>query len=174
MSFDTLKYALEFVSVDGMYLEFGVNYGQSIHFIATLTDGPVHGFDSFEGLPEDWGPEKRGTYSTYGVLPDVPANVVLHKGWFSDTLPEFLLGNDQKLAFANIDCDLYSSTNDVFNCLSDRVTKGSVLVFDEYLVNENWRDHEFKSFQEFVARTGIDYQYLAFGPFSKQAAVRII
>ena len=171
---DTLTHALECAAPGGMYLEFGVNYGSSIRFIASKTDHVVHGFDSFEGIPEDWGSEKKGSYSTFGQLPDVPENVILHKGWFSDTLPEFVKANDESLAFANIDCDLYSSTKDVFDAIGDRIDTDAVLIFDEYLMVEDWKDHEFKAFQEFVADTNRRYEYLAFGLFSKQAVVRIL
>ena len=82
--------------------------------------------------------------------------------------------NDESVAFANIDCDLYSSTKDIFDNIGDRVKKDSVLIFDEYLMFEDWRDHEFKAFQEFVADRGLRYEYMAFGLFSKQALVRIL
>jgi hypothetical protein len=39
-----------------MVCEFGVWKGATINYIASKTPGPVHGFDSFEGLPEDWRP----------------------------------------------------------------------------------------------------------------------
>ena len=171
---DTLTYALDGVALSGMYLEFGVNYGDSIRFIASKTDHVVNGFDSFEGIPEDWGNEKKGSYSTYGQLPEVPQNVVLHQGWFSDMLPAFMEENDENLAFANIDCDLYSSTKDVFDNIGDRVKKDSILIFDEYLMVEDWKEHEFKAFQEFVASRKLRYEYLAFGLFAKQALVRIL
>ncbi len=171
---DTFVHGFEGIALDGMVLEFGVNYGNSIRLIASGTDRVVHGFDSFEGIPEDWGDEKKGSYSTYGELPPVPPNVVLHQGWFSDTLPPFMEENAESVAFANIDCDLYSSTKDVFDNIGDRVKKDSVLIFDEYLMFEDWRDHEFKAFQEFVADRGLRYEYMAFGLFSKQALVRIL
>ena len=44
----------------------------------------------------------------------------------------------------------------------------------EYLMFEDWRDHEFKAFQEFIADRGLRYEYMAFGIFSKQALVRIL
>jgi hypothetical protein len=37
-----------------LFLELGVFSGQSIWVIAQRTSNLVHGFDSFEGLPEDW------------------------------------------------------------------------------------------------------------------------
>lgn len=173
-SFDTLGHAMAAVTISGLMLEFGVNFGTSIRFIASLTDDHVHGFDSFEGIPDDWGKKRKGSYSTYGTLPDVPENVTLHKGWFSETLPEFLDQHGDGLAFANIDCDLYGSTKDIFDEIGPRLRSGTILVFDEYLINPNWREHEYKAFQEFIATTDFEYEYIAFGLFSKQAVLRIL
>ncbi|MGI9386114.1 MAG: tetratricopeptide repeat protein [Methyloligellaceae bacterium] len=170
---ETLKFAAQLSPPKGLYLEFGVNYGRTIRVIASSTERVVHGFDSFDGLPDDWGDEKKGSYSTYGELPDVPPNVVLHKGWFSETLPPFLDSESATVAFANIDCDLYSSTKDIFRALEERIVKGSVLVFDEYLFYPQWQKYEYKAFKEFISDSGNKYEYLAFGVFSKQAVVRI-
>tara|TARA_R110002073_G_scaffold191088_1_gene349759 strand:+ start:234 stop:617 length:384 start_codon:yes stop_codon:yes gene_type:complete len=51
---ELLRLAIERVSNPGLFLEFGVASGASINFIAANTDTTVHGFDSFQGLPEDW------------------------------------------------------------------------------------------------------------------------
>src|SRR5262249_18379849 len=82
---ELIEYALGAVRVDGHYLEFGVFTGGTIRFIAARTSGrPVHGFDSFEGLPEAWGGFNLGgrAFDLKGRLPRVPANVRLHRGWF--------------------------------------------------------------------------------------------
>jgi tetratricopeptide (TPR) repeat protein len=173
-SFDVLAHAMKNVSTDGLFLEFGVRFGTSIRFLASLTGNQFHGFDSFEGIPEDWGHEQKGKYSTYGKLPSVPTNVSLHTGWFSDTLPGFLKTNKGNVAFANIDSDLYSSAKDILESVGPRIQSGTILVFDEYINYPTWRDDEFKAFQEYVSETGTKYEYLAFGPFSKQAVVQII
>jgi tetratricopeptide (TPR) repeat protein len=78
--FHTLEFAMSAAIVDGLVLEFGVRFGLSIRFIAAATDGDVHGFDSFQGLPEEWGNLPTGAYSAQGILPDVPPNVHLHVG----------------------------------------------------------------------------------------------
>ena len=47
--------ALREASADGLYFEFGVRSGRSINHIARRRpEVTVHGFDSFEGLPEPW------------------------------------------------------------------------------------------------------------------------
>ena len=61
---DAFRLGLQAARVDGLVLEFGVRFGVSIRQIAALANQPVHGFDSFEGLPESWGSEPRGSYST--------------------------------------------------------------------------------------------------------------
>ena len=45
-----VRYAVEQVKTEGLYLEFGVGRGKSMRWIAPLVDGQVHGFDSFEGI----------------------------------------------------------------------------------------------------------------------------
>lgn len=158
----------------GLVLEFGVRFGASIRQIAALANGQaVHGFDSFEGLPEPWHDEPRGSYSTRGVLPAVPPNVFLHAGWFEHTLPAFLAAHQAPARFVNIDCDIYSATSTVLEALAGRIVPGTVLVFDEYFGHEHWRDDEFRAFQEAVARYRWNYEYVCISFSSGQAVVRI-
>jgi len=173
---DTFKLAMNAANHEGLVLEFGVRFGNSIRQIAALAGAKqlVHGFDSFEGLPEVWHHEPKGSYTTKGEIPFVPDNVKLHVGWFEDTLPEFLQKHDGDARFINIDCDIYSSTRTVLNLLEARIVPGTVIVFDEYIGNEHWREDEFKAFQEAVAEYGWSYEYLCFSIFTKQVAVRIL
>ena len=157
----------------GLVLEFGVRFGTSIRQISALANQEVHGFDSFEGLPETWHHEPRGSYTTKGVVPAVPENVILHVGWFENTLPGFLKNNAGPVRFMNVDCDIYSSTRTVLDRLAERIVPGTVIVFDEYIGYEQWREDEFRAFQEAVARYGWRYEYLCFSFFTKQVAVRL-
>ena len=157
----------------GLVLEFGVRHGTSIRKIAELAKQNVHGFDSFEGLPEVWHHEPKGSYTTKGQIPTVPKSVQFHVGWFENTLPKFLEEYPGTVRFINIDCDIYSSTKTVLDLLAPRIVPGSVIVFDEYIGNEHWREDEYKAFQEAVARYGWSYEYLCFSVFTKQVAVRI-
>lgn len=171
---ETFRLAIEAGNSDGLVLEFGVRFGTSIRQIAALAKQEVHGFDSFEGLPEVWHHEPKGSYTTKGVIPAVPQNVKLHAGWFEDTLPKFLKEYSGDIRFINIDCDIYSSTKTVLALLAPRIVPGTVIVFDEYIGNEHWREDEFKAFQEAVAQYGWIYEYLCFSVFTKQVAVRIL
>ena len=158
---------------NGLVLEFGVRFATSIRQIAKMVNQPVHGFDSFEGLPEVWHHEPKGSYTTKGVVPIVPDNVSLQVGWFEDTLPKFLEANAGPVRLINIDCDIYSSTVTILENLASRMVVGSVIVFDEYIGNERWRDDEYKAFQEAVEKYDWEYEYIAFSVFTKQVAVRI-
>jgi hypothetical protein len=168
------EFALSAVQIEGHYLEFGVFTGGTIRFIAPRIGGRViHGFDSFEGLPEAWSGFSLGrrAFDVGGRLPRVPANVRLHRGWFDDTLPQWVTANPGPVAFIHIDCDLYSSTQTILTLLADRCVAGTIILFDEYFNYPNWEVHEYKAFQEFVTKYAVKYRYLAFA--RQQVAVRI-
>merc|ERR1712224_503115 len=98
------------------------------------------GFDTFFGLPEAWGNESVGMYSTQGAMPaDMPENVHMHKGLFRDTLPRFLDAHPGPVRFMNVDCDLYSSTKDIFDHLFTRIAPGTIIRFDEYVMHPRWQ-----------------------------------
>ena len=178
LGFDTqrqlLDYALEQVTAAGHYLEFGVYSGGTIRHLARRKPRVTfHGFDSFEGLPEAWSGFKFGprAFARNGLMPRVLDNVVLHKGWFRDTIPAWCRKIEGPVAFVHIDCNLYSSTVDTLVGLRDRLQPGAVIVFDEYFNYPGWERHEFKAWQEFVAEHAIDYTYLGYA--RQQVALRI-
>lgn len=158
----------------GLILEFGVYRGESIaQFASLLPTRTIHGFDSFEGLPENWrfGFEK-GHFDT--PIPDsLPSNVELHSGWFDASLPGFLAANEGPVAVLHIDCDLYSSTKTVLSLLKDRMQPGTIILFDEYYNYPEWEAGEFKAFQEFVRSTDLDYEYICYNVAQCQVAVRV-
>jgi hypothetical protein len=170
-----LGYALSRAPADGLVLEFGVEKGASLRHLAGLTQRPVDGFDSFEGLPGDWSgtKEAKGAFSLRGKLPRVPANARLHVGWFDQTLPQFLRQDAQACALIHVDCDIYASTVSIFAALNGRIGPGTVIVFDEYFNYPGWRQHEYKAFQEFIANTGLKYRYIGFSAEKGHVAVQI-
>lgn len=170
-----LDFALGECVIDGLVLEFGVYRGKSLRAIAKRAGQEVHGFDSFEGLPEDWTYfQKQGRFSLQGEVPhfDEP-NVRIHKGWFDQTLPRFLAEHAGPARFIHVDCDLYSSTTTVLQLLASRIVSGSIILFDEYLNYPAWQQHEFKAFQEFVVQTGRSYRYIGFASSAYSVAVKI-
>lgn len=168
-----LQLSLGCVTVPGMFCEFGVFRGETIRVIASRTQQPVHGFDSFEGLPEKWrGRFDKGTFRV-AALPQVPSNVQLHKGWFEDTIPPFKAANPGPIAFLHMDADLYSSTRTVFDLLGDRIVPGTVIQFDEFFNYPGWMQGEYKAFMEFCAARNAQVEYLGYTANDEQVAVRI-
>jgi len=165
----------------GLFLEFGVEKGDSTNFIARHLaergeSSLVHAFDSFEGLPGEWSGtfERKGKFSLGGRVPPVLSNVRLHKGWFSATIPGFLKDNAGMISLLHVDCDLYSSTKDIFSHVKDRIGPGTIVVFDEYFNYHNWQQHEFMAWQEFVQESGVRYVYRGFAARGGQVYVKIL
>jgi predicted O-methyltransferase YrrM len=145
---------------DGLILEFGVASGVTVNHIASLTDRPVYGFDSWEGLPEDWRHDYlKGAFA--GELPAVRDNVTLIKGMFQDTLPQFLEEHTDPIALLHLDADLYSSTAYVLEQIESRLYSGSIVILDElWYPDHRYKDHEYKAFVEFIERTGFDFEHI--------------
>ena len=172
---DHLNHAIGVAPTSGLVLEFGVFSGHTLTLIANgFAHQQVYGFDSFEGLPEDWMPgSEKGTFAV-GKLPAVPANAELVVGWFDRTLPGFLDAHPGPAALIHVDCDLYSSTQTIFTQLKERIVPGTVIVFDEYWNYPDWKRHEYLAFQEFVAQHRIKYRYISLVPDFEMVAVQII
>lgn len=169
VAFDTPRELMDFAigaaPATGFVAEFGVNGGGSInHMARRLAGRPVHGFDSFEGLPEDWSGNNfvKGEFGRGGKLPRVRSNVRLHPGWFDASLPVFLASEPGPAALIHVDCDLYSSTRTVLDALGPLIVPGTVLVFDEYFNYPGWRRHEHLAFREFLG-SGRRARYLGYG-----------
>ena len=170
-----LEFALLQRDLEGLTLEFGVATGATLRVISQATMGRVYGFDSFEGLPEDWTHfQKTGRFSSDGIPPDgIPANAEIFVGYFNETLPEFIASKPGVASFIHIDCDLYSSTKFVLEQLSSRLVAGTVIVFDEYLNYPGWHQHEHKAFSEYIATSDLEPEYLGFSSSGQSVAVRL-
>ena len=153
--------------------EFGVYSGLTINHIASLTIQTVYGFDSFAGLPERWRDGFSKGHFKVSSLPKVQPNVVLIKGWFDETLPDFIKDHEESLGFLHVDCDLYSSTKVIFEALSDRIHPGCIIVFDEYFNYPGWEEGEYKAFHEFLEHTDLNYEYIGYNRFYEEVAVKI-
>jgi hypothetical protein len=161
----------------GLCAEFGVHEGWSINYMARRLAGQgrtIFGFDSFEGLKEDWtGTDFTvGTFDRKGELPEVGPNVTLIKGWFDKTLPGFLAANLGMFAFIHFDADTYTATTTVLQLIAERVGSGTILLFDEFLGFPNWANNEFRAWNEFATAQGLRFRYLGFGP--TQAAIEVL
>lgn len=148
------------VGVPGVICEFGVQWGatlaQLINFRGMYEpyniSRKVVGFDTFEGFSvvdeKDGGFSKIGDYSSaIGYEQTLEKLLALHesfsplshlkrfelvKGDASNTIEPWLDANPHAIiAMAIFDMDVYRPTRDVLEKIIPRLTKGSLLVFDE-------------------------------------------
>lgn len=161
-----MLYALDHVDPKlGLFCEFGVGHGASATFICDYLSGraisdnsyekSLYGFDTYTGLPVAWDKWDKGHFSTGGVSPINRHNFIPVHGLYADSLIDFMCNKDEGLepiAFAHIDCDLYSSTNDIFSIWKGKFIPGTVIVFDEALWHQNYITHEMKAFIKFYRR----------------------
>jgi len=143
-----------------LYLEFGVAKGKATRVWSQLLRHPdciLHGFDSFEGLPETWGDRPKGSFSTAGAPPDIAdPRVHFFKGRFEQTLPDYTPPR-RDLVIINLDADLYSSTIFVLRSLKHLIKPGAYLYFDEF----GSFGHEERALREFMEETGTKFRLRA-------------
>jgi len=100
----------------------------------------VHVYDSFMGLPDKTEQDgqtafKRGDMATSKEkLMENFSNFnvktpQIHAGWFKDTLPHEL---PDSICFAHLDGDVYSSTKEGLEAIYPRLSKGAIVVIDDY------------------------------------------
>jgi hypothetical protein len=158
------------------YLEFGVYRGETFREWCALNQNPdsrFFGFDSFEGLPEDWNPRRpKGAFDTGGRLPeldDVRAEFVV--GWFQHSLAAFVRSyRPQDQLVVHVDCDLYSSTLYCLSTLDSVIAPGTVIIFDEFYDSL----HEYRALTDYCSAYLRDYRLIAYTKDIVQAAVAIL
>ena len=108
----------------------------------------VFGFDSFSGFDEselkaelkNAAADKKREAAAFASnsaehvkrklrLVGAYKNVVLHKGFFADTLHNV---QDRKFCFVHLDCDLAAAYETCLGFFYERMTKGGIMLFDEY------------------------------------------
>jgi len=161
---------------DRPFYEFGVWRGRSFKYlINTFKKG--FGFDTFEGLPEDWNAGsfylKKGTFSTNGIIPNIDGGTFI-AGKFEDTLPTFYSKPRPMASLINFDADMYSSTLCALNYSKSVIDKDTILIFDEFLIHGNWEQNEYKALNEFCSNNNISYEVLAVCYISMQVAVKLV
>jgi hypothetical protein len=165
--------ALE-IKDEGLYLEFGVHKGKSINFLSNLIkDKIIYGFDSFEGLKEDWKGTQatKGTFNLNGKIPSLNKNVSPIKGWIQDTLPIFLKRSDN-INFVHIDVDTYDTSNFILKNIKPFLNNGAVILFDELYNCIGWEENEYKALIENFNEK--EYDYLAFSKEGSQVLIKYI
>jgi O-methyltransferase len=143
-----------------LYLEFGVAEGKGMRWWSEALKNPeavLHGFDSFEGLPEDGGPWRQGDFHQRGQMPVISdPRVKFFKGWFDQLLPAYSVCAHETLV-VNLDADLYSSTIYVLRWLRPHLKPGDLLYFDDM----NVADHVLRAFEEFIKESGLQFKPVA-------------
>ena len=132
------------------YLEFGVADGESFDWWMTQNTNPdsaFYGFDTFTGLPEDFGPYKKGTFNS-GKIPAIKdSRGKFFQGLFQQTLPGFLKTFDnRKKTVVMLDADIFTATLFTLTSLAPYLKKDDIILFDEFVVPT----HEFMAYQQFI------------------------
>ena len=142
------------------YLEFGVASGKSFNWWMTKNENEesrFYGFDTFTGLPEDFGPYRKGTFNTNSIPAIKDSRGRFFQGLFQQTLPGFLKTFDNtKKTVVMMDADLYTATFFTLSCLAPFLKKGDIILFDEFAVPT----HEFMAFQQFVDCYYFDFELI--------------
>ena len=132
------------------YLEFGVAQGTSFQWWMTKNTNAssrFHGFDTFTGLPEDFGPYKKGYFNSGSIPNIIDDRGKFYQGLFQQTLPGFLKAFDNsKRKVIMMDADLYTATLYTLTSLAPYLKKGDIILFDEFSVPT----HEFMAYQDFI------------------------
>ena len=144
------------------YMEFGVANGTSFRWFLQQNnneDSNFYGFDTFTGLPEDFGLYKKGYFNNQNAPPEVnDSRAKFYQGLFQQTLPGFVTKwNKEKRNILMLDADLYSATMYVLATLAPHLKKGDVIFFDEFSVPTQ----EFKAYQDFVKSFHLPMELIA-------------
>ena len=148
------------VDVPGVVMEFGVQWGSTLALLHSLRGmyepynhtRTIIGFDTFEGFPslnsKDGGYSDVGDYAvaenyvetldqilalheSFSPLPHIK-KYELVKGDVCKTVPQWIEDNPHAIvSMAIFDVDIYEPTKVALEAVLPRLTKGSLLVFDE-------------------------------------------
>lgn len=157
------------------FYEFGVADGTSFKYWVNKNkhiDSRFIGFDTFTGLPEDFGIMKKNDYDTKGNAPDIDNDTRCYfiKGMFQDSLRQSLHYFKSKgRKVIHMDADLYSSTLFVLSTIYPYLNNGDIIIFDEFAVPT----HEFKAFTEFTSAFSVNYEIIGAINNYLQIAIKI-
>ncbi len=171
----------------GYILECGVGRGQSLKKLVrhSALNQLVFGFDSFEGLPEDWQMNNKFTWPKGSFACDIPEidGAEIRKGWFVDTLPKWKKEHTGRISLLHIDSDLYSSCVTVLEELNNQIVPGTVIISDDHFYKDGrngnnnaydcWEQGQYKAFNEWLEKYNRKAHLLSRGKMG-QGAFRII
>lgn len=175
LRFGLYQYVASLIQGPIDYLEFGVWQGAATDEWRKLNTDPESrfvGFDTFEGLPEDWeANHPKGTFDTGGAIPKIDdPRVSFVKGLFQDTLRDFLKTFEPRNRLVvNVDCDLYSATLFVLGTLDRYFKPGTIIIFDDFYS----MNHETKAFIDYDRSFGRKWRALGKMPHCVKVAIEI-
>jgi len=179
--------ALRFNAIDGAYAEFGCHGGMTFALAYRESrkigyDCPMWAFDSFRGLPpKSLSQDEHPAWIEGALKTSLPR---FHRmcrlagmkheeyrvvpGFYQDTLNvgNFHQDMPERISFAYVDCDLYTSAKSVMRFLASRIRHGTVVAFDDYFCfAENALAGERLACAEFLKENGtfIFSPYCQFG-----------
>lgn len=157
--------------VPGDLLEFGVSSGESfLWFLKHCPERHIYGFDSFEGIPEDWWTRPKGSFKAEPPRFTEP-NGALIKGWFEETLPGFFDNYRGRIALVHIDCDVFSAAIYALRYAIPLCRSGSVVLFDEYYNYPGFPEHEWQAWRRIRRAHEIEAECIAYD--GRRAAFQI-
>ena len=172
---DLMVFIANNYNLQGCGFEFGVYKGENIRYLSKLFKTlEFYGFDSFIGLKENWPGTSfaKGSFTVKNRMPKVSSKTTLVKGFFDESLPNFLENFETKISLIYFDADTYESTLYCLTQLKEKLDVGTILVFDEYLGYPSWQNGEFKAFSEFCQVSNTKFKYIGFS--ENQCAVELI
>jgi len=170
-SIESLEFAINALPHRGLdWAEFGVYTGTTARYMLKRlpVDCNLYLFDSFKGLPRDWGNLKKGDFALEDnnkpVFPDGRVNLI--EGMFEDTVNVFGKWYTSPLGLVHMDADLYESTLQALNGIVRSLIHGTIIVFDEYFDEAKdgtplMLQDEGHAFTKFMEGIGLDFIYLA-------------
>lgn len=143
------------------YFEFGVSGGHSFKWWLEHNrnaDSKFYGFDTFEGLPENFGPFGKGAMAVaLESLNIKDPRASFYKGLFQDTLVPFLdKYKSGRRKLVHMDADIFSATIFSLTQLYRFLNDGDILLFDEFAVPK----HEFMAFKIFTESFYVNYEVI--------------
>lgn len=145
------------ISDELLFMELGVFTGNTFMMIRSeLPENIIlYGFDTFQGLPEDWISDDNSIIYPKGkfaidYIPEETINTKFIVGKVEETLRLFMAERRDKISFVHFDMDLYNPTYYSLQQLYTRFIVGTVLVFDDFFNLPGWQNHSFKALIDFL------------------------
>ncbi len=95
-------------------------------------------------------------------------------GKFENSLPEYFSAPRPLATVIYFDADLYSSTICALNFSKPMIDSHTILIFDEFLMNEVWEEDRYRVLMEFCAANACDFEVIVISLFTKQIGLELV